>query len=619
MIFLFSIWGLTTIILLLAIAGAGYYFFYMIPPNVLKAGQALDLPYKKIWQLHQRNIPIVDFVNNLEKAQKSNIDLEFEELMEFFQFYGEKINGYVDHLIAFTDTGIKLPREIVTEHFLSGGDIGKLNEIKHVAYKAGLDIDWPQIVMSGIPSEDLRAFIDALIRAQKAEIYHSKDQLAVMDPSMRDQIEDTIITQQSLMAHYRARIDVSKYVDAMIRAKRAGVEITKEALDLHYLTDGDMMKLVTNMIKIKKSGVDIDQTTLMQQRLVGGQMEQLVDALIKAKTANLHDLTIHDLIDYHLVGGNVKDFVSALDVIENSGLDISKDEITKHALSNGNIVSYSKALAKVKKNNLEISKEKLETASINGLDINDIVSTVVETKGTEYEMNFGFAMALSSQGKKSSDIINWAIKPQVMKVEPPAAVVAQNGIQVIPHVTVTIRGKIKNYFSESREDVIFDRVKEALITEMETFGTHEDILHNLEWISKRVLYQLQGKMELPRNKYKPQKQIEEDIKTNNAKEIRLNSESAYEILDISIYDIEIGKDIYKELRERETEFARLMSKKESEKRISIARAEEEEAKARVIKARAKLHEGMAKAFEQGRPFSKDYLKGEIFGYGEENE
>lgn len=619
MIFLFSIWSVTTFLLLIVLGGAGYYLFIMIPANVLKAGKALGLSYKEIWRLHERNIPIVDFVNNLEKSQKSDLDMDFDELMEFFQFHGKKVEGYVDHLIAFRSTGINLPREAIIEHYLKGADVTRLQEIRHVAVKAELELDWAKLIISGIPSDDLRIFIDALIRAQKAGLYVSKDKLAAIDPDTRDKMEDSVITQQGLMSHYNAKIDVAKYVDAMILAKRAGVEISKEALDLHYLTDGDMMRLVSNMIKIKKAGLSIDQVTLMQQRLVGGNMESLVDSLIKAKTADLKDLNIHDIIDFHLVGGNVTDFVNALDIIENNNIPLTKDDLSKHALAKGNIVSFAKALAAVKENNLSITKDQLEDASINGIDVGDVVSTVVATKGRAYEISYGFAVKISSKGVLISDAINWAIKPQVLKIDPPPAVVAQNGIQVIPHITVTIRGKMDKYFSDSREGVIFDRVKEALITEVETFGTHDDILHNLEWISKRVLYQLQGRMELPRSKYKPQKQIDEDIKMNNQKENRLNEESAYEILDISIYDIEIGKDIYRELRERETEFARLMSKKESEKRISIARAEEEEAKARAIKARAKLHEGMAKAFEQGRSVSKDYLKGEIFGYGEDKE
>lgn len=616
---LFGIWGFTTLLLLLLIGAAFYYFFVMIPPAVLRAGRALGRSYKEVWKLHTLNIPIVDFANNLEKAQRANIDIDFDELMEFFQFHGDRTNGYIDHLIGFKATGIKLPRDIITQHFLANGNIEKLKELRFVVEKADLELDWPGLLMSGIKADDLRSFIDALIRAQKANLFLPKSKLAALDPDSRSQLEENYITQNNLLAHYRAKINVEKYVDAMIMARRVGLDISKEALDLHYLTDGDMMKLVVNMIKVKKAELDIDQVTLMQQRLVGGDMESLVDALIKAKTARLYNLSIDDLIDYHLLGGNVQDFVAALDVVENNRLNISKEELAKHTLSRGNIVSYTNAMALVKKHELNISKEVIETASINGFDVADILSTVIASRGQSYEIDFNLAMKASKRGVKPSEVIDWAIRPKVFKVEPRATMVAQNGIEIIPYLTVTLSGRISHYFSTSREQVIFERVNEALITEVETFGTHEEILQNLEWISKRVLYQLQGRMEMPRNRYKTQKQIEDDMKANNEKEQRLNAESAYEIIDISIYDIEIGKDIFRDLRERETEFARNQARKEADKRISIARAEEEEAKARLIKARAQLHEGMAKSFEMGVPTTREYLKGEIFGYNQDKD
>lgn len=620
MVILFSVWAFLAFILLLVIIAGAYVFLVKVPPAVIRAGTSLGLPLKQIWTLYNLDIPVVQFTNSLKKAEKAGIELDFDDLVEFFQFHGDKVNGYVDYLIAFQETGVKVPRDTIVNHYLSGADPSTLKTLKGISEKAELNIDWSMFLKSGISGADQRLYIDALIRSHKAGLYVSKDELSAIDPDTRESIENDIVTQTGLLDHYAANIDVGKYVDAMILAKRTGIKITKEALDLHYLTDGDMLKLVTNMIRLKKAEIEVDEVILMQQKLVGGDMDKLVNALIRAKTANLNDITIHDLIDFHLTGGDVDDYVVALDTIENNQLDLTKEDIIQHALAKGNIVGFTKALAIVKKNALAIPKEKIETDSFNGYNVADLLSVAVSSKGTAYEMDYAFAMKVSAKGTKPQEVIDWVITPQVLRVEPHPAVVAQNGIQVIPHVTVTLRGKITQYFSSSREEIIFSRVREAIITEMETFGTHDDILHNLEWISKRILYQLQGRQELPRLKYKSQKSLEDDIGANNKKEYLLNDDSAYEIIDISIYDIEIGKDIYRDMREREAEFNRLMSRKESEKRISIARAEEEEAKARLIQSRAKLHEGMAKGFEAGKGSTKEYLKGEIFGYsGDEDD
>ncbi|MEN9443833.1 MAG: hypothetical protein RIS47_723, partial [Bacteroidota bacterium] len=436
-------------------------------------------------------------------------------------------------------------------------------------------------------------------------------------PETRTQLEESKISQQGLLGHYKAKIDIENYVDAMIRAKNSGIVISKETFNLQYVTDGDMLQLVESMIKLQQADLQVKEADLLRMKIVGGNMEKMADALIRIKISQLENVSVEELIQFHLIGGAVDDYVVALELVRNNHLDLVKQDIINHQLNGGDIVNFISAYAMNKNFRMGITRDELEIASVNGADVSEVLTIIRSTKDKPYEIDFQFAVELSNADVTPTEAIAWATVPKVVLVEPSPSIVTRNGIEILPKVTVTLRGKIENYFSHSREEVVFDRVREALITEMETFGTHEDILHNLEWISKRLLHQLQGRQEMSHTLYKPENEIRRDIDENDKKEQRLNEESAFELLDVSIADILIGKDIFEQLRMREAEYYKELSKKDSEKRISLARADEEEAKARLIKSRAQLHEGMAKGFESGKDLSKEYLKGEIFGYGDE--
>ncbi|MEA2043076.1 MAG: flotillin-like FloA family protein, partial [Bacteroidota bacterium] len=93
--------------------------------------------------------------------------------------------------------------------------------------------------------------------------------------------------------------------------------------------------------------------------------------------------------------------------------------------------------------------------------------------------------------------------------------------------------------------------------------------------------------------------VEDEIKAQNAKEIKLNSSSAYEILDIKMYDIIIGKDTLSEFKTHHAEHEMHLAEIHLHERLSKAGANEAEAKVELLKAKAQLHIGMAEGLKTG--------------------
>ena len=173
---------------------------------------------------------------------------------------------------------------------------------------------------------------------------------------------------------------------------------------------------------------------------------------------------------------------------------------------------------------------------------------------------------------------------------------------------ITVRGKIAMFLRGSRNDILADRVNEALIKEVEQLESYKEVFNSLNSIAIKVHKRLTGDIEIEDFPELDKDEVEEV----NKKEIQLNSGSAYEILDINIPNLEVGTDAYAEIKKEHAEINKIVAKTESERREAIAKAQELEAKVKLIEAEAKLNEGMAHAFREGLMDTKEYHKGKIF-------
>ncbi len=635
------------LILFILLIGS-YFFFIWIPyelrPDAKKAGFGhFSFTYRK---LKQQKLPIQFLFAQYVKAMEVNLNLEFEDLREYLQTTDEAhtenmihtlirakragVNVNINDLEKFELSGgnpeklvaalkvvqnanIDISREILESHSLYGGDIEAFVEIILRAKKASLDLNLQDLVEENLNDEDLKKIVNIMIRVKKAGLFITNEEQKKIKAGESENTNpnaDLRISQQSLLEHFRANIDIEKYASAMILAKKAGIEIDRQAMNIHYLTDGDMEKLVNTMIKAERSDLNITQKELVDHNIEGRDIENIIKHIIKAKQAEL-DLTIDELVDYHRLGIDVEKFVKALINAKKNHLGIGKKELEEHHLAGADVLNYVTARKLIADNpQLNLKKEDIDDHYLKGGNVLKVIYAM------QYAIRNNIAlpapMALQFDLIFDLDkLLDWSINPQVMKVEPPITVVGKDGIQLTPKLTVTVRGKLPLYTKGSKDYVLFERINEAVAEEIHRHKTYKDVLGSLDRIAENVRRRLQGNLRVPKVEGVSKYETEDEIALINATEQKLNESSAYEVLDIKVYDLEIGHDTLANFKIHHAEHEKHLAEIHLHQEVAHSKAEEAKAKVRLTEAKAKVEEGIAEGFRNGTMNMTDKLKREI--------
>ena len=548
----------------------------------------------------------ISMVNVLIKAKRAGVRITIDEL-EKFEISGGNVDQLVSALKVVKNADIDISRDVLETHSIYGGNIEIFVEIMLRSKKAGLDLNLQGLVEENLTDQDMKLIVDVLIRAKKADLYVSENDLSNLKESEKSEFADLRISQKTILEHFRAKIDIDKYVNAMIKAKKAGVEIDKEALNIHYLTDGDMEKLVTTMIRAEKAGIEITQKDLVKNNLEGRDVGIVVKYIIKAKQAGI-ELLPEELIEFHRVDGNPADFVNALILAKKFKLSIGKKELIDHHLAGANIIEYVMARNIINNNKeLNISVEMLNNHYLKGGSLLKVLNAILYAQKNNVPINTATAFALDLIEKYNiTDIVNWAVNPEVFDVQPYTKIVTKDGIQITLKTRVTVRGKADLFVRGSRTEVLFARINEATAEEIPKYESHKELLKSLNVVADNVFRKLTGQTKsIPiegMNKF----EAEEHFNAMNDKEKKLNQSSAYEVLDIKIYDIIVGEDTLAEHRIRSAKHNSELADIHAKEHAHHAHGEEVDAKIRLINAKAKLQEGMADAFKNGNFDLKAY-------------
>jgi len=641
---------------LAVIGGIGFYAYWILVPYDIyplaeNAGfKRFSWRYKR---MKMQNIPVKFLLEQYVKALEVNVTLDFDDLIDYyltypddtekmisvlirgkragvrvgindlekFQISGGDIEQLVKALKIVKNANINVSRDVLETHSLYGGDIATFVGIILRAKKADINMNLQDLVEENLSDEDMQKIVDILIRAKKAGLYISETELQKINKEEADEDEDENpnadlrISQRSILEHFRANIDIEKYARAMIKAKKAGLEIDKKALNIHYLTDGDMEKLVSTMIKAEKAGIGITQNELVQNNLEGKDVGKIVKYIIKAKQAEI-PLTPGELIDFHRIGGDAEKFVEALIISKKAHLGIGKKELEEHHLAGADVLEYVKARKVIKENvDLEITVSDLDAHYIKGGNMLKALYAILYAKKNNIEISPKLAFVFDLiPNTDINDVVNWAVNPQILNVEPSVAVVVKNGMQITLKLHVTIRGKIALFRKGSREEVLFGRINEAVAEEIPKYQTHKEVLANLNNISENVYKKIAGKAKPYINDGVTKFEAEEEYKKINEKERKLNESSAYEVLDIKVFDLEVGQDTLADYHVKKAEQAKKLAEIHAEEHNAHAHGAEVDARIRLVNAKAKVQEGMAEAFQNGQMDMNAYqTEKHIFG------
>jgi uncharacterized protein YqfA (UPF0365 family) len=582
----------------------------------VKARQVgVPLNFKELKEYHLSNPDKTEnMVNVLIRAKRSGVKTDITQLEKF-----ENSGGNPGQLVAaqkdIKNANIDVSREILETHSLYGGDIKIFVEILIRAKKANLELDLRKLVEENLSDEDMRKIVNTLIRIKKAGLYVTPDQLK--KESNKTHLQDSEkfdlrISQQSLLEHFRAGIEIERYAAAMITAKKTGIEIDKDALNIHYLTDGDVEKLISSMIKAERAGLQLTQKEISEHNIEGRDIGKIIKNLIKARQAGL-DLSIEEMVEYYRLSGDSDDLVIALIKDKEEHLGIGKKELEDHFLAGADILGYVKAREILKNNpDFGITTEELNSHYIKGGNVLKCLFAIMYARQNDIPINASLALKIDLLPQHDLDeVVKWAVNPAILEVAPSATIISKDGIQITPKLRVTVRGKFNNYLKGSREEILFGRINEALTHEISSYANHKEVLNNLKTISDNIIKRLLGKMKYPGSFDIHKFELEDEIQQSNEKEIHLNKSSAYEILDVKIYDLEVGKDTLAQYKTEHAEHEKHLASIHYHERASKAKAEEAEARVALLKAKAKLQSDMAEGIKTGNFKYSDYQKDKL--------
>jgi len=446
-----------------------------------------------------------------------------------------------------------------------------------MAKRAELDIDESHL-MNDIDDEGLKTIIYSIIRAKYEGIYLTDEEsLNINKANVLEYSDSFKITMALLVDLYNLGRDVNRFTNVMIRAHNAGVMINISIAELHSMTDDEFDSLITNIIRASDQGISIDQKDLIRQNINGSDITDLISALIKSNQCKL-EFTTDDLMNYFVnTRSNVVNFVSAVDFNKKNKLGLSVDYLIEISKPDRNLYDFVQAIKIAKDIEAQSDNYGITVASVKShfmkfgkaKEAAEIVIRAQEE--LDIKMNFGIAgkilegKNLEGEEYTLKKAIAWAQNPQVVEVEPSVTCVCKNGVQITPKVNITVRGRMEQIFWGYKLDVLFKRINEAIIFEFESADNHDHILNNLPTISANVLKRINDEENM------------QEIKTGEVKETDINKHCSYILLDVNIYDVNIGMNVKAELDLRQAQI-------DSEMRKLKAEADRAKAEADIRKA-----------------------------------
>jgi uncharacterized protein YqfA (UPF0365 family) len=364
---------------------------------------------------------------------------------------------------------------------------------------------------------------------------------------------------------------------------------------------------ISNLIKASHLGLFFSYSGLRAYHANKGNILELMDIMVKSKQADL-DITFDDCMKLLHAKADIKLLFEALKTTKRLNLDIPKEKLMDLQRAGGNMSQYTVACDLANKLDLGIKPEAIEADLVEGRDVMGIILGIMYAKNQGVKVDYHASMKFDrgNPGKIPSRI-KWAVDPQIFPIEP-IPIVTKDGIETKLKVNITVRGKYMLFLQENREQILFSRIKEGLIKEVERYSTYNVLIESLNIIAWRLFQRLNAKIN-PEDF--PEVKPEEIIKLN-ALEEKQSSICAYEIMDINIPSLEIDNDTLNAIRKEEAEIEKEIGIRKAEHRRHTARALELEAKANLINSEAEINLGMAEAFRKGELSTKDYLKKKIF-------
>jgi uncharacterized protein YqfA (UPF0365 family) len=241
------------------------------------------------------------------------------------------------------------------------------------------------------------------------------------------------------------------------------------------------------------------------------------------------------------------------------------------------------AMINVRKAGLkDITVEDIETHYLAGGKISDVVRAVIAANKANIKLDWKRATAIDLAGRDVFEAVRTSVNPKVIDVPSEKgkdiSAVAMNGIELLVRARVTVRTNIAQLVGGATEETIIARVGEGIVNAIGSAESHYDVLKNPQAVSELVLSR------------------------------GLDAQTAFEILSIDIADITVGSNVGAVLQSEQALADMKVAQAKAEGRKAMAIALEQEYKAKLVEAEAKIPLAIANAFERGQLGIMDYTK-----------
>lgn len=231
---------------------------------------------------------------------------------------------------------------------------------------------------------------------------------------------------------------------------------------------------------------------------------------------------------------------------------------------------------------IPVSIGQIETHYLAGGNIIKVVNALIAAEKAQIHLQWERATAIDLAGRDVLEAVKLSVNPKVIET-PPVAAVAKNGIQLRATAKVTVRANLDRLVGGAGEPTIIARVGEGIVSTIGGAESHKEVLEYPDRISKTVLAK------------------------------GLDAGTAFEILSIDVFDVDVGENIGAKLQADQAEADLKIARAKAEERRAAAIALEQEMKARVQEMQAKVVESeaqvplaMAQAFREGNLGVMDY-------------
>jgi uncharacterized protein YqfA (UPF0365 family) len=231
----------------------------------------------------------------------------------------------------------------------------------------------------------------------------------------------------------------------------------------------------------------------------------------------------------------------------------------------------------------DISVCELETHYLAGGNLLEVVRACIAADKANIKLTWKQATAIDLAGRDLFDAVKTSVHPKVIDCPKGGAdkyisAVAKNGIELLVRARVTVRTNIMQLVGGATEETIIARVGEGIVNAIGSADSHYDVLQSPHKVSDAVL-----------NK-------------------GLDTGTAFEIISIDIADITVGKNVGAVLQSEQALADMKVAQAKAEGKKSMAIALEQENKAKLVEAEARIPEAIASAFERGQLGIMDYQK-----------